>query len=161
MKRLIAIILAGALLAGCASNAPPGQIGANKTTGGALIGAGTGALIGSKFGSGSGKLVTTALGALLGGWLGAEAGASLDRADIAYAQQAQARAQAGPIGQTVTWTNPDTGNRGQITPIREGRNNYDGAYCREFQQTIYVGGQTQSGYGVACRQPDGSWRIVQ
>ncbi len=36
-----------------------------------------------------------------------------------------------------------------------------GQYCREFQQTIVVGGQQQQGYGRACRQPDGSWKIVQ
>ena len=35
-----------------------------------------------------------------------------------------------------------------------------GQYCREYQQTITVGGKTEQGYGRACRQPDGSWRIV-
>lgn len=35
-----------------------------------------------------------------------------------------------------------------------------GQPCREFQQTIVVAGQQQQGYGTACRQPDGSWRIV-
>jgi len=34
-----------------------------------------------------------------------------------------------------------------------------GQYCREYQQTIYVGGQQQQAYGTACRQPDGSWEI--
>ena len=33
--------------------------------------------------------------------------------------------------------------------------------CREFQQTLVVNGQEQPGYGKACRQPDGSWKIVQ
>jgi surface antigen len=36
-----------------------------------------------------------------------------------------------------------------------------GQYCREYQQTIVVGGQSQSAYGTACRQPDGSWKITQ
>jgi len=35
-----------------------------------------------------------------------------------------------------------------------------GSYCREFTQTIVVGGRTEEGYGTACRQPDGSWQIV-
>jgi hypothetical protein len=35
-----------------------------------------------------------------------------------------------------------------------------GDYCREYQKTIRVGGQYQSGYGTACMQPDGSWMIV-
>jgi hypothetical protein len=32
--------------------------------------------------------------------------------------------------------------------------------CREFEQTIMVGGQAQKGYGTTCQQPDGSWKIV-
>ena len=34
------------------------------------------------------------------------------------------------------------------------------AACREFQTTLQVDGQWQPGYGTACLQPDGSWRIV-
>ena len=45
-------------------------------------------------------------------------------------------------------------------PVRDGYAN-NGAYCREFQQTIVIGGQQQQGYGKACQQPDGSWKIVQ
>jgi hypothetical protein len=33
-------------------------------------------------------------------------------------------------------------------------------HCREFQQTVMVGGQPQAGYGTTCLQPDGSWQIV-
>ena len=33
--------------------------------------------------------------------------------------------------------------------------------CREFQQTIVVNGEQQQGYGKACRQPDGTWKIVE
>ncbi len=36
-----------------------------------------------------------------------------------------------------------------------------GEYCREYQKTIRVGGQIESGYGTACLQPDGSWMIVE
>lgn len=34
-------------------------------------------------------------------------------------------------------------------------------YCREYQSTTMVGGQSAYSYGTACQQPDGSWRIVQ
>jgi hypothetical protein len=34
-------------------------------------------------------------------------------------------------------------------------------YCREYQATQTIGGQPQNVVGTACRQPDGSWRIVQ
>ena len=79
---------------------------------------------------------------------------------ISEMQQAQQNAYAAPIGQQITWNNAQSGHSGTITPTRDGR---DGAgnYCREFQQTINVGGQPQQGYGTACRQPDGSWKIAQ
>lgn len=37
---------------------------------------------------------------------------------------------------------------------------YQQPYCREFTKVVNVGGQAQSAYGQACRQPDGSWEIV-
>jgi hypothetical protein len=33
------------------------------------------------------------------------------------------------------------------------------AYCREFQKQIIIDGQVEPAYGVACRQPDGSWKL--
>lgn len=33
-------------------------------------------------------------------------------------------------------------------------------YCREFTQTFSIGNKTEKGYGTACLQPDGSWKIV-
>jgi len=32
--------------------------------------------------------------------------------------------------------------------------------CREYQQTITVGGRTERAYGTACKQADGSWKII-
>jgi len=143
------------------SRAAPGEIGVNKTTGGALVGAGLGGLAGSQIGHGSGKLAATAIGVLLGGLAGSSVGASLDRADLQYAQRTQQQAfEAAPSGQTVAWRNPDSGNTGTFTP-RPAYQTQTGQFCREFQQTITVGGQTQEGVGTACRQPDGTWRIVQ
>lgn len=37
---------------------------------------------------------------------------------------------------------------------------YSSAYCREYQTTARINGALQKTYGTACRQPDGSWRIV-
>jgi surface antigen len=64
-----------------------------------------------------------------------------------------------PPGQSLPWRNPESGNSGTVTPKAYYKAD-NGGYCREFQQTITVGGQTQQGYGTACRQPDGSWKIV-
>ena len=69
------------------------------------------------------------------------------------------KAYKAPIGETIAWNNPDSGNSGTFTPTRDGTNTATGEYCREYQTTVTVGGKTESAYGTACRQPDGSWRI--
>lgn len=161
-KSLFAFACTALLLAGCANSGNgPGEFGANKTTAGGLLGAVGGAVAGAQFGSGSGRLAATAAGTLLGALIGSEVGSSLDRADQQYAGRAQTQAQAAPIGQSIVWSNPESGHSGMVTPIREGRILSTGEYCREFQQTVQVGGRSQQAYGTACRQPDGSWRVVQ
>lgn len=152
------VILAAALsvpLAACAHGG-----GINKQTGGAVLGGVGGAVAGAQFGKGKGKLAATALGTLLGAFVGSQVGASLDRADEMYATHAgQTAFETVPSGQTVAWNNPDSGNSGTITPTRT----YEpapGQYCREYQQTVIVGGEEQSSYGTACRMPDGAWKIV-
>jgi len=155
-KAFVGCVVAAVLaVGGCAENGM-GQ----KETVGTLGGAALGGLLGSQFGGGTGKLVATGLGVFLGGLAGHEIGKSLDRADKLAANQAYSRAQAAPIGETISWQNPDNGHRGTYTPVREGTSS-SGRYCREFQQSITVGGKTEQGYGTACRQPDGSWQIVQ
>lgn len=131
-----------------------------KQTVGTLSGAALGGLLGAQFGSGKGQLATTAIGVLIGALAGSEIGKSLDRADRLAANDAINKAHSAPIGETITWNNPDSGNFGTVTTTREGTSS-SGQYCREFQQSITVGGETQQGYGVACRQPDGAWRIMQ
>jgi surface antigen len=152
----IRIAVVGALFAG-AGCAEQGY--GTKQTVGTLGGAALGGLLGSQFGSGTGKLATTAVGVFIGALAGSEVGKSLDRADRIQANQAINQAHAAPIGETITWNNPQNGHRGTVTPVRDGTS-ASGQYCREFQQSITVGGKTQQGYGIACRQPDGAWRIV-
>ncbi len=129
---------------------------------GTLGGAAAGGLIGNMVAghSAAGKAAGTLTGVLVGGFLGNRAGAMIDEGDRAAAARAEQRAYTAPIGQQITWNNPNNGNTGTITPTRDG---YDtmGAYCREFQQTITVNSQQQKAYGRACQQPDGSWKIVQ
>jgi len=36
----------------------------------------------------------------------------------------------------------------------------NGDYCREYRHTVTIEGQRREAYGHACRQPDGSWRMV-
>lgn len=152
-RKIIAVGLAASLLSACETMGP-------KESTGTLIGAGTGAVVGAQVGRGEGRIVGVAVGTLLGALLGGEVGRSMDRADQMAAQQAYEQAQTAPINRTIDWQNPDNGHYGTVTPVREGTSSV-GEYCREFQQTVTIGGRTEQAYGVACRQPDGSWKIVQ
>jgi surface antigen len=155
-KKLLATAASLALVLGACAQNSPGGVG-TKTVVGAGAGAAAGGLIASQVGGGAAGI---AAGVLLGGLLGGAIGNALDQRDREYALQAQQQAYGAPIGQTISWNNPQSGNSGTYTPVRDGYNQ-NGRYCREFQQTIVVGGKVEEGYGIACRQPDGSWEIVQ
>jgi surface antigen len=127
----------------------------------ALIGgigaAAAGGLLGAAFHLGPAGIIG---GALLGGLAGGAIGNRMDAADKQQQAQAAQRAfETAPSGQSVPWRNPDTGHNGLVTPVRTYQAS-NGQYCREFQQTITVGGENHNAYGTACRQPDGSWKIV-
>lgn len=128
----------------------------NKTLLAQILGGAGGAVAGAQFGQGTGRLAATASGALLGVLLGTEVGASLDAADAACAQQAL---EVVETGRPVVWRNPDAGAQYTMIPTRTYETS--GTYCREYTTRARVGGRTQEAYGMACRQPDGSWRIVQ
>jgi len=151
---LAAVAAIGLLLGGCADSGY-----GTKQVVGAGTGAALGGLLGAQFGHGKGQLATTAAGAVIGGLIGSEVGRGLDDVDKMKAQRAQSAAQSAPIGQTIAWSNPDTGNQGSVTPVREGVA-ATGEYCREFHHTIFVGDRTEDAYGTACQQPDGSWQII-
>lgn len=154
---LAAAMLAVALVtAGCAQNTASY---ANKETVGTLGGAALGGWLGSKMADGRTQLATTAAGALVGALIGNQIGQGLDEVDQMKVREAQETAASAPVGQTITWSNPDTGRYGSVTATREGTSS-SGAYCREFQHTIFVDGQAQDGYGTACRKPDGSWEMI-
>jgi len=130
-----------------------------KETAGTLLGGAGGALLGAQVGSGSGQILAAIGGGLAGAFLGNQIGQSLDKADQAYAERATQQAQAAPIGQTIAWNNPDSGNSGTITPRQDG---YDagGRYCREYETTVTIDGRVERATGTACRQADGSWMVL-
>ena len=151
-RSLMVLVIAGLALSACNSTR------GNKETIGGLSGAVLGGVLGAQLGKGSGQIVGAVLGATAGGFLGGEIGASLDELDRLKSDQAYKSAQTAPVGQTISWNNPDSGNKGTVTPVRDGTSS-DGQYCREFQQTVTIDNKTEEAYGTACRQPDGSWKI--
>ena len=150
--RLTVAAVAVAALASCS--------GGEKQQLGTVLGAGVGALAGAHIGKGKGKLVAVAVGTLAGAALGGEIGKSLDKADRAALQRStQTALEKNRVGSASTWRNPDSGNSGTVKPTRTYQT-AQGDVCREYQQTITVGGKTETAVGRACRQADGTWRIV-
>ena len=148
---VVSAILMAFLLMGCETTPGP------KTAIGGLGGGAAGGLLGAALGGGAtGIAAGTILGVLIGGAIG-------DRMDAADRRQAQSAAthalETSPSGRSVAWRNPDTGNTGSVTPVRTYQN-ATGQYCREYTQTITIGGEKHQSYGTACREPDGSWRVV-
>lgn len=158
-SRLLVVpaLLAALSLGACQNNGQGPEM--NKENVGTLLGGIGGAVLGAQFGKGTGQLVGVAAGALAGAYLGNQIGSSLDKADKAAMEQASHKATTAPIGQPISWRNPDSGNHGTVTPTREGTA-ANGDYCREFQQDVTVGSKSEKAFGTACRQPDGSWKIV-
>ena len=143
-------------LAACEANQQYGP----KETGGAILGGVAGGLLGSQIGGGKGQLAATAAGTLLGVFVGSSVGKSLDKADRLYATQTANNAlERNPSGQRSTWSNPDSGHSGSVTPTRTVYAS-DGLPCRDYETTVTIDGRTETAVGRACRQSDGTWRIV-
>lgn len=160
-KITILALMATLSLGACAQNGDENAWGmGNKQTVGTAGGAVLGGLGGAALGKGTGRLWTTGAGALLGAFVGSSIGKSLDNADKMYHQQAVERAYDAPIGQTISWDNPESGHHGTVTPIRQGRNASTGGVCREYKQSIIIDNQNETATGRACQNSDGSWSVV-
>lgn len=151
--RIIAVAVVAAALAGCNQTSSMG----NKEAGGTVIGALSGAAIGSAFGSGSGKMASVAAGAILGGLVGNAIGSQMDAED--RRQMEGAYYSSFSTGMQSNWSNPRTGNYGNIVvgpPVYV----RSGPVCRDFTNTVYIGGRPEIMRGQACRNPDGTWSPV-
>lgn len=97
----------------------------------------------------------TIISAMDGGLIGGQVGASLSESDRRAALQAEYRAlEYTPGGKAVDWQGSGgvSGSVIAAQPYRVGSQD-----CRQYTQTVSVGGQPRSARGTACRNPDGSW----
>ena len=127
------------------------------TIGGGVVGG----LIGSQFGGGNGALLGTGVGVLAGALAGSAIGKSMDDQDKMNMQGALGQT---PTNQSVQWNN-DQGVHYTFTPTtpvvpKTDTQTGSQTYCREFTQTANIAGKDQQMYGEACRQPDGTWKIM-
>ena len=122
---------------------------------GTVIGAGSGAFIGSQIGGGTGQLAAVAIGTLLGGYLGSSIGQSMDELDQYKTQQAL---ESSPTGSTLAWNNPDSDIDYSVTPTHT----YESASgpCRDYTTEAVIDGRADIVHGTACRGNDGSWHAT-
>lgn len=120
---------------------------------GMVIGGVLGGVLGSQVGGGHGRTVAIVAGTLVGTFIGGAVGRSMDEADRLKTAQTLETVRTGV---PATWRNPDTGNQYTVTPTRT----YEAASgpCREYSVQADVSGRSETVYGTACRQPDGSWQ---
>lgn len=128
------------------------------TIAGAAAGAAAGRAIG---GSGTGGYIGLVLGALAGGYLGGKIANWMTEKDHAkLGQTTNAALESGQNGETYRWANEESGNRGTVTPTQT-TTTADGQTCRTFTQTATsAAGENASDTGRACKQADGTWKIV-
>lgn len=126
---------------------------------GILAGAIIGGLIGNAIDDDHGRGGTIA-GVIIGGALGATLTRDMDCEDQSYAYRTYYNGfNSGRPGSVYSWRNPRNGHRGDLR-IGGYYNDPGGFRCTTFTQTIYIDGRPREGRGRACRQPDGSWAIV-
>ncbi|MBA2649699.1 MAG: glycine zipper 2TM domain-containing protein [Legionella sp.] len=147
MKKCIATLSLSALLFGCAPM--------NNADVGTISGGVVGGLLGSQFGGGSGKVLAAGAGAIAGAFIGGRIGQTMDRQDQLEMRHAL---ETAPSGREVAWVNPESGNHYCVRPTRTYY--IDEQPCREYSTRALIGGKSQQIYGKACRQRDGSWRVV-
>jgi surface antigen len=120
---------------------------------GAVLGGVAGGVIGAEAGRGDQRAVAIVVGTVIGAVIGAEIGRRMDQADRSCVGHAL---ELAPSGQTVTWTNVNTGVSYKLTPSDrpEGTNG-----CRKFRLVATGGFGLSEGRTVACPAPDGTWNL--
>ena len=106
------------------------------------------------------RTVPAETGKIAGRQVGGSVATFMTSADRTMLEKATQKAlETGTSGNPVQWLNSASGNRGSITP--QPRFDIGGKNCREFHQTMIAGDSTATGYGTACRDNDGTWRIAE
>ena len=59
-------------------------------------------------------------------------------------------------GAVLAWHNDNSGNSGEIMPTMTFITDL-GIYCREYRETVTIGGAPGEAVNTGCRQEDGTW----
>jgi surface antigen len=132
------------------------QAMSNQDTG-VIAGGIAGGLLGHTIGGGSGRILATAAGTIAGAMIGGSVGRSMDRVDRMRMNRAL---ENNSVGRPAYWYNDHSDTYYEFIPVRN-ITIHGNRYCREYRTIAKIGGRKEVVYGTACRQSDGSWRIVR
>jgi surface antigen len=68
----------------------------------------------------------------------------------------QTTLESTPDGVTRRWTNQQTGNSGEITPLRTYASE-DDYFCRDYREELVIAGGSGRFYHTACRDDSARW----
>lgn len=114
---------------------------------GTIIGGAAGGLVGSRFGGGSGKLWSAGGGAVAGAVLGNVVGSNMDKTNQLSKNNESTNQQYSQRMAPVFQSTSD-----------ESEHSYK--ECREEHSMAMIAGKQQQIYSTACRQSDGTWKLV-
>lgn len=127
---------------------------------GTVVGGIVGGIVGSKVGKGTGRNVAIVIGATLGAMWGQDIAKKLTSTDKIFSKRTtEDTLEYGKPGEKATWSNPDSGNSGTITPDQVYAND-KGKNCRQFETTVTVEGNERTANGTACKLDSGEWQVV-
>lgn len=122
-----------------------------KGSTGAMGGAAGGAILGQAIGH---NTSSTLIGAAVGTMLGFMIGNSMDQYDHDQMNKAY---ETTPSRQSTSWSNPDNGNRYNVTP-EPAYQDRTGRDCRDAEILATINGKAEKTVTTACRE-NGRWVI--
>ncbi len=153
MRHLMALILI-LIVPACSSDTIYRDLGS-------IAGAAAGTAVGAQVGAGLGRQIAIGAATRAGSLVGKDIGSQMDKAALQRAQRAQNRALNAPVGQQITWNSPSSKASGRVQSTQQGTHNQTGQTCRAFTHDITIDGKDEQLTGIACQEPDGSWKVVQ
>jgi len=152
MRNLISGLILAAAVAGCSSDTIYRDLGS-------IAGSAAGTAVGSRVGGGVGRQIAIGAASRTGALVGKDVGSQLDKASKQQAARAQNRALKGPVGNQITWQNSGAATSGKVQVTRQGTHNQTGQTCKAFTHDIMIDGKVEKLDGIACEQPDGTWKV--
>ena len=129
----------------------------NRVVLGGMLGGATGAVLGSTVDKNDGRSAAIVGGAIIGVLVGGAIGQYMDSVDQNCVGQILEHT---PDGRSIAWRNSDNDFAYQVTP-KAAFQTGDGRTCRNYVTEVWIDDQQQQVFGTACRQPDGSWKVIR